>query len=338
MLARVPGDHRAMRALWPALLVAVLAYVIVDFVQSPFPNVFSDAVAAPNPHLTLWIAQTETSASTDSTVHLAADTLILDGQPANVAVLPGGSSRAIVHFLSQPQPPGQLLVISSNTLADLAQERMSALIGEEPLRAAFAERLLQRAIPVGLVSEDSLTIAVPRRSPIHSLSELMTDMRAAPGGLVFATTEDNWAADNLAALVEDAGVDGVVHYRVFPSTEEVSLALAGGNAEVVLAPRSTILADLRAGRLRALGWPRGSHPPPSWVELLASPSTPASQVQTLRSEVRDLISSKAWRAQLRDGGQQPGTHMSVGPLQRFLAGQNAKVASLQQVALRVERP
>jgi tripartite-type tricarboxylate transporter receptor subunit TctC len=337
MLGAMHGDSRAIRALWPALLLAVLAYVVVDFVQSPFGSVFSNAVAAPEAHLTLWLAQTETSASTGTTVRIAAGGLQLHGHATTVGVLPGGSSRAVVQFFAQAKTPGQLLVVSSDTLADLAQERASALVGEEPLQAALAQRLLARADPVAVLSTDSLAVAVPARSPIRDMSQLMADMRAWPQGNVFATTEDNWAADSLAALVHEAGVNGVVRYRVFPATEDLSLALSGASADVVLAPRSTILPQLRDGQLRELAWPAGMSPPPSWVELLAAPGTHASQLAGLRAAVRALIADDRWRALLRRAGQRPSSALSGAQLQQFLETQSARVASLQQVAQRIER-
>lgn len=326
-----------MRALWPALLLAVLAYVIVDFAQSPFGSVFSNAVAAPQAHLTLWLAQTETSAPVEVTVHDTAGGLELHGHATTVGALGSGSAHAVVQFFAQHRSANELLVVSSDTLADLAQERESALVGEEPLQAALAQRLLARAVPIGLLSEDPLAVAVPESSPIHSVSQLMAAMRADPEEHVFAVTEDNWASDSLAALVQAAGVNGVVRYRVFPASEDLPLALSGGSAEVLLAPRSAILPRLGAGRLRTLPWPAGVRPAPTWVELLAAPGTSGADVGRLRAEIQTLVRSPAWRTLLRRGGQVPAPALSGSSLQGFLASQSADLVSLQQTAARLEQ-
>jgi hypothetical protein len=334
----VQSDPFVKRALWPALVLAVLAYVVVDFVQHPFLGVPSDAAVVPEAHLTLWLAQTEAAGEAAATVHETADGLLLHGHPATVGVLAGGSSQAVVHFFSSPRSPEDLLAVSSGTLADLAQERTSTFVGEDPMRAALAQHLLARAIPVGLLNRDPLTIAVPRDSPIHSVGELLGELRASPQRHVFAITDGSWAADNLAALVQDAGIEGYVPYRIFPSTEEATLALAAGSADVVLAPHGTILPELRARTLRALRWPAtAGGAPSSWIELFAVRGTSPAQVARLRRQLLALTRDPAWRALLRRGGQAPAAALSSLRLRSFLPAQMQRAAGLQQLALHAAR-
>jgi len=337
----VQSDPFVKRALWPALLLAVLAYVVADFVQHPFLGVPSDAAVTPEAHLTLWLAQTEASEEAATTLHETANSLLLQGRPATVGVLPGGSSQAVVRFFSTPRSSEDLLAVSSGTLADLAQERTSTFVGEDPMRAALAQHLLTRAIPVGLLSRDPLTIAVPSESSIHSVGELLRDLHDSPRQHVFAITDGSWAADNLATLVQDAGVSGIVPYRVFPTTEEASLALSAGSANVVLAPHGTILPQLRAHTLRPLAWPatngRGIRAPSSWIELLATPETPTQRVDQLRRRFRALTHDLAWRALLRDGGQTPAGDPSDAGLQQLVPTQISRAAELQQITLHAER-
>jgi hypothetical protein len=332
----VQADLRFARALWPVLLAAVVAFVVVDFVRHPVLGTVSEA--APEAHLTLWLPQTEVSGETGGTVHELAGSLLLFGRPAAVGVLAGGSSLAVTSFLGSPQGTGQLLAVSSETLADLAQERASALIGDDPLRAARAQRLLERAIPVGVIEQEPMTVAVPASSPTASVRALMSDLRASPDAHLFAITDDSWAADNLAVLVSEAGVDGLVPYRVFPSAQDASLSLAAGSADVILAPHGTLLPDIRAGRLRTLPWPVGRSPlPRTWVELLAAPGTPTQQVSAVRRQLRALVESSAWRGRRGWQGQAPPLGLlSSQRLRGFLAEQIAQAARLEQVVMRVE--
>jgi hypothetical protein len=331
------GNDRVARALWPALLLAVLAYVVLDFAQHRFLGAASEAAVAPEAHLTLWLAQTDASGEVGVAIRETAGSLLLYGRPATVRLLPGGSSRAVTDFLGRSRPAGQLLAVSSDTLADLARERIGGLLGDDPARAAYAQRLLTRAIPVRVISDDPLTIAVRPSSPIHSVAELLAHVRRSVQTHVFAITDDTWAADSLAALVQRAGVDSVVPYRVFPSAQDASLALAAGAADVVLAPRSAILSDVQAHRLRALSWPRSAGPPPrTWIELLAAPGTPTAHVRTLRRQLDMLAHNDAWRRLLHGYGRVMDLLFGAR-LHDFLATQVRLTAQLQQVALRVER-
>jgi hypothetical protein len=333
----VPRNPALARSLWPLLLLAVFAFVVVDFVRHPYLGAESQAAVAPRAHLTLWLAETDDSGETGAVVHETADSLLLYGRPATVGLLSGGSAQAVTGFLGRGQPADQLLAVSSETLADLAQERTSALPGEDPLRAALAQHLLGRSVAVGVLRSEPLTIAVPPRSPLGNVEELLAQVRRSAQAQVFAITDDNWATDNLAALVQDAGVDGVVPYRVFSSAQDASLALTAGEADVVLAPRGALLPGIEARQLRALRWPAGSAVPRSWVALLAAPGASAVQGATPRRPFRALTQGPAWRSAARKLGlstQDPvtGTH-----LRDFLAAQMTRTAELQQVALQVER-
>lgn len=321
------------------MLLAVAVYVVLDFIDHPFEGTFSIAAATPEAHLTLWLAQTESSAATTAIAHDAADELLLYGQPATSGTLSGGASRAIVDFLSHPRSSEELLAVSSNTVADLAQERISSLVGEEPLQAALAQRLLSHATPLGVLSDEPLAIAVPPDSPIQSLSELTAQMRAYPQELVFATTDDNWSADNLAELVSETGVEGVVPYRVYPSAEGAALALSSGEADVLLGPSGQITSEARAGRLRMLGWPSALGAPPHfWVELLAAPGTSPVRVRNLRHQLSALIAGAPWHELLRTQGYLAPTHPYSGAgLFSFLPARMARAARLREIALRVER-
>jgi hypothetical protein len=337
MLNPMQGDHALVRMLWPALVLAVLAFVVVDFVRHPFLGAASEAASAPRPHLTLWLAETDASGEAGPVVHEIADSLQLYGRPATVGLLSSGASQAVTGFLGQRRPADQLLAVSSETLADLAQERTSALPGEDPLRAALAQRLLARAAPVGVLESEPLTIAVPQSSSLGNVGELLAQVRRSAQAHVFAITDDNWATDNLASLVQDAGVDGVVPYRVYPSAQDASLALTAGDANVVLAPRGALSHSIGSHQLRALAWPAGDLPTRSWVVLLAAPGASAAQIATLRRQFRALTHAPAWRSAARELGLSATTPLAGTRLRDFLAVQLARTAELQLVALQVER-
>jgi hypothetical protein len=337
ILGQMQREPLVARALWPALLLTVLAFVVIDFVQHPFLGGSSDAAVVPRAHLTLWLAQTEGSGEADTVVHDVADSLLLSGRPATVATPAGGAARAIIGFFRSPHAADDLLAVSSETLADLAQERMSTLVGEEPLAAARAQRLLAEAVPLGVLRGAPLTLAVLPDSPIRDVAELLGQLRRSPDAHVFAIADDNWDTDNLATLVQDAGVEGVVPYRVFSSAQDASLALTAGSADVVLEPRTALLPDIRAARLRELPWPAAAGPPPRlWVELLTTPRASVTQVASLRRQLRAMTHGPVWREVLHSDEQAAVDPLASPRLDSFLPMQMARTAQLQAVVTNVE--
>ena len=337
MLARMQADSRIGQALWPALLLAVIAFVVLDFVQHPPWVSASDAAGPPAARWTLYLAQTEAEGESAEVVRATADSLLLYGRPGATAMLPGGSSQAIGSFFAHRRPAGRVLAISGETLADLVQERESSLFGDDPLRAARAQRLLERATPVGVLSEEELGIAVSPSSNVHNAAQLLAQLRDAGASHVFAIPNEGFEQDSLAALVRDGGVQGVVPYRVFPSAQDALLALTAGEADVILAPRAAIAAQARAHRLRELAWPTAlaGPAPRSWVELLAPSWESAASVHALRRQLHALSANATWRRLI--GLQAHLQPLSGSGLASFLPAQAARTELLQRTALRIER-
>jgi tripartite-type tricarboxylate transporter receptor subunit TctC len=324
-------ESRLGRALWLAVLLLLGGYVVADFVRSPFSAPTGSAAVRPAA-VTIWVPGGGAGDESTAVLDQAAAALELDGHRAVVRSIPGGSAQALISFLSRHRPGrGQLLAISSTTLADLAHDRRETLVPGAAEEAALARALLRRSRPVGMLSSSPLELAVERGSPIRSGSELVATVAAAPGELLFGIDDDTFTRDQLAAFVEGAGVDGEVHFSVFQTAEEADQAIATGNAETVLVGRPA----LRRGGLRALGWPLATPQPRAWVGLVARPCAGAAELARLRGWIGVLQSDRQWRSHLRAEGRRP-----ADPGTRTLARlvrHTAAADRLERVAERVER-
>src|SRR5664279_3668649 len=191
-------ESRLARVLWITLVVLLGGYVVADFVRSPFvASRGSAAVRAAA--LTLWTPAAEAGGETGAAVRDAAAGLELDGLTVATKTISGGSSEAIAEFLARP-PHGDgipVLVLSSATFADIAHDRHDRL---DP--GAF-----------------------------------LSALRSAPSAQLFGISDDTWSRDELAALVNRAGVDGQVPFSVFQSGAAAAQAVETGDAAAVLAPR-----------------------------------------------------------------------------------------------------
>jgi hypothetical protein len=324
-------ESRLGRALWLILLVVLGGYVVADFVRSPF-SAPRGAAAVRAAAVTIWTPAGEAGDESGAVLSQAVAGLELGGHPTVVKTIPGGSAQALISFFTRRHAGnGQLLAITSTTLADLAHDRRETLVPGAAEEAALARALLRRAKPVGMLASDPLEIAVESRSPIRNDSELVASLGAAPGEQLFGIDDDTFSRDQLAALVQGAGVDGEVHFKVFQSGADAGQALSSGAAVEVLASRPA----LRHARLRRLGWPLSTRQPRAWIALVARTPVDTADLDTLRSWIRALQVDPHWRANLRAEGRRaadPGTR----PLARLIR-HTTPADRLEEVAERVER-
>jgi hypothetical protein len=324
-------ESRLGRALWLVLLILIGGYVVADFVRSPF-TAPQGAAAVRGAVVTIWAPAGEAGEESGAVLTGVAAGLDLADHPTVVKTIPGGSARAVISFLSRRHGGhGQLLAITSTTLADLAHDRHETLVPGAAEEAALARALLRRAKPIGMLASNPVELAVERGSPIRNGSELLASLLAAPDEQVFGIDDDTFSRDQLAALVADAGVDGEVHFNVFHSGSAAARATAAGNDEAVLAGRPA----LRGERLRRLGWPLSTPQPRAWVALLARPEAEAPELADLRAWIAHLRRDRGWRASLRDEGRvvaAPGTRA----LTRLIR-HTAPADHLERIARRVER-
>lgn len=329
-LTPMKRESRLGRALWLVLLVLLGGYVVADFVRSPF-SAPQGAAAVRVAAITIWVPAGEAGDEAGPVLTGAAAGLDLDDHTTVVKSIPGGSSQALISFLSRQRGGrGQLLAISSTTLADLAHDRQETLIPGVAEEAALARALLRRAKPVGMLASHPLEVAVERESPIRNGAELIASLRAAPGEQLFGIDDDTFSRDQLSVLVTDAGVDGEVHFNVFQSGSSAAGATAAGNDAAVLAGRPA----LRGERLHRLGWPLSTPQPRAWVALLARPEVSASELETVRTWIAELQRDRHWRANLRHEGRRaaaPGTRALARMIRH-----TAPADHLEQVAQRVE--
>jgi len=324
-------ESRLGRALWLALLILLGGYVVADFVRSPF-SAPQGAAAVRGAAVTIWAPAGEAGDESGAVLTATAAGLDLADHPTVVKSIPGGSARALISFLSRRHGGrGQVLAITSTTLADLAHDRHETLVPGAAEEAALARALLRRAKPIGMLASNPVELAVERGSPIRNGSEFVASLLAAPDEQVFGIDDDTFSRDQLAALVADAGVDGEVHFNVFQSGSGAARATAAGNNVAVLAGRPA----LRGERLHRLGWPLSTPQPRAWVALLARSEVDSAELGNLRAWVADLRRDRHWRANFRAEGRvaaAPGTR-SLARLIRH----TAPADHLEQVAQRVER-
>jgi hypothetical protein len=334
----VYDDPRLSRYLWTVVLTVAVVVVVVNFASRPLSGGEGEASVF-SPPITLWVTGAEADGRAAVVAAQAASCWAPSGRSADVGVLPGESSTAVVDFLERiHNSASDLLLITSNTLAEIAHEQSDELLPEEARETAQqAVRLLRQAHLVAVLASDPLALAVRAHSPIHSISQLLALIRRAPPRPLFDVAADAWLRGSLAALVQSAGLHGEVPYGVFGSSREALASLDSSANEIVVAPHSAIRAELDDGRLRELPWPAfAGAAPRAWVAVIGASGLDGIEVAALRSQARVLCGAATWARLVRRDGLSPVRPGSVR-LWSFVREGIDEAGRLQALATRIMR-
>ncbi len=114
---------------------------------------------------------------------------------------------------------------------------------------------LKNVTPIARLTADTMIVVVPANSPIQSMKDLTEKLKANPGSVSWGGGSKGSVDHILAGLIaKEVGVDpSKVNYIPFAGGGEAKAAILGGQVTVGLAGVSEFLADVEAGKMRALG-------------------------------------------------------------------------------------
>ncbi|HZZ91811.1 MAG TPA: tripartite tricarboxylate transporter substrate binding protein [Usitatibacter sp.] len=154
------------------------------------------------------------------------------GQAIVVENKPGAAGAIGGEFVAQAKPDGYTLLMSST--------------------AGITEGNVAKLAPITLVSASPYVVVVnPDKVPAKSIAELVAYAKKNPGKLSFGSSGIGAASHLSAELFKSmAGVD-MLHVP-YKGTGQAVTDLLGGQIDVMFAPAETVMAHVKAGKLRAL--------------------------------------------------------------------------------------
>ncbi|MGO4575417.1 Bug family tripartite tricarboxylate transporter substrate binding protein [Cupriavidus sp. 2TAF22] len=113
---------------------------------------------------------------------------------------------------------------------------------------------LKNATPVARLFADTMVITVPANSPLKSVKDLTTQLKANPGSVSWGGGSKGSIDHILAGLIaKDVGVDPKkINYVPFQGGGEASASILGGHVTVGIAGVSEFLPFIKSGKMRAL--------------------------------------------------------------------------------------
>jgi tripartite-type tricarboxylate transporter receptor subunit TctC len=244
------------------------------------------------------------------------------GQPVVVENKPGaGGSIGATEAARAPGDGHTLLMGHIGTLA--INPSLYANLAYDP-RKSF--------VPVALVARVPNVLVVNPQVPARDVAQLVALAKAKPGQLRYASGGNGSAAHLAMEYFKlRAGVD-VMHIP-YKGTAPAVTDVLGGQVEMTMTGVPAVAAQVKAGKLRALGvsgaGPVATLPgvPPiastipdfeaiQWYGVVAPAGTPSSVVERLNAEINRALASPELRARLETEGAEaaPGTPTAFGNL------------------------
>ena len=176
-------------------------------------------------------------------------------------------------------------------------------------------------VPIALVSQQDILLAVNPKVPANTLQELIAFAKANPGKLNFGSSGAGSAPHLAAELFSSMAGVKMVHVPYKGSAESQTATLAG-QVDLTFFAFSSALRHVKVGKLRAIGVGGTRRNPQlpgvpsiaevipgysatSWTALVAPPGTPAPVAQKLAQAVSEIVKQPDVQSRLVDAGDEP---------------------------------
>lgn len=257
------------------------------------------------------------------------------GQSVIVDNKPGAGGSVGAELAKNAAPDGYTLVAAGSGPFAI-NPALSAKLPYDPVRDFE---------PIGNVVLTPQTLVTGAQAPYRSLKDLMAAAKARPGEVPYASLGAGSTSHlTIEALQAAAGVK--LNHVPFKGSPDAQMQLIGGTIPLLSDTVSGVLAQVRAGKLRALavailqrspflpdvptvseeGYP--GFESVGWIGLAAPARTPLPIVERLNAEIRVMLGDASVKARLDQLAFTP----APGGREAFAAFVKAEIAKWSKVA------
>ncbi|MES2186558.1 MAG: tripartite tricarboxylate transporter substrate binding protein [Pseudomonadota bacterium] len=233
---------------------------------------------------------------------------ILLGQPFFIDNRSGAAGNIGAAAVARAEPDGYTLLAAPSSIA-VSQALYTNLPFD--LQKDFTPVAMMASIPSLLVARPTL--------PVQSVAELVALAQRQPDTLTFASTGTGTAPHLVtASFMVQAGIQ--MRHIPYRGTPPAINDLLAGQVDLMFANLASVLPQVQAGKLKALGIASTRRNPGlpqlptliesgypdfdfgTWVAVLAPKGTPAAAVERLNAAVQQVLQGQDLREQLREQG------------------------------------
>jgi tripartite-type tricarboxylate transporter receptor subunit TctC len=262
------------------------------------------------------------------------------GQPVTVENHPGEGSTAAPALVAKSPADGYTLLVNTS-----AQAYSAALLKNLPYDP------LKDFIPVAPLTSQPYVLVAGKLAGITTVGELVAAAKAKPGVLKFGSSGMGTGTHlGVEKFNHEAGIKAVhVPAREGDAITDTIANTIAGRTDYLLAPIPLALADIRAGRLRALGVStkrRSSLLPevptiaeagvagfdyPIWYGVWVPTGTPAGVVDKLAKDIARVLAAPDLRDRLAKHGADPMS-MTQPEFARFVLSESESAVRIIESA------
>ncbi len=231
-------------------------------------------------------------------------TIIIDNKP-------GAAGSIGADAVAKGPKDGSILLLTSSTLVTSAATMPRTTPFD--VNTAFA--------PLALIGQGPMLLAVSATTPIKTPADFVAAARSNPGAISYGTSGPGSIAHMSSEMLAEAAKIQMLHVP-YKGAAPALLDLASGQIQMMVSNYSSIVAQIKAGRVRPLAVtsrtaspsfpdlpPMGNLAPgfsaEIWVAVFAPAGTPATLVQRLNREINEAARQPEVKALLEADGTLP---------------------------------
>jgi tripartite-type tricarboxylate transporter receptor subunit TctC len=260
-----------------------------------------------------WIVPYTPGGITDSATRMITQKLeAAIGQPIVIENKPGANSMVGAEIVARSAPDGYTVltvIVAHAANATLYAGRMAF----DPVKSFT---------PISVVGIAPLILTVSNDFPAKDMKELIAYAKANPGKVSFGSSGVGAAAHLTTELLKHSADINMVHIP-YKGTAPALTALLAGDIQVLVDVPSSLMPNVRAGRIRALGMFSGKRVTgaaevptvaeaggpaiegSTWVLFLAPAGTPRDIVNRLSAETMKILANPEIRGRFEQIGIEP---------------------------------
>jgi tripartite-type tricarboxylate transporter receptor subunit TctC len=208
-------------------------------------------------------------------------------------------------------------------------------------------------VPAAMIAQTPFVITVSTESKLKTLGELVAAAKARPGKLNYGSSGVGGVNHVVTALfLHDAGIN--LTHIPYKGMSDASVALQGGQVDLIIAASPTALGSIKGGKARALAVSTAQRSPAlpavptaaeggvayvvtNWFGFAVPKGTSREFIRTLRDDVVRATSAPDVREKLAAQGAEPSS-FTPEEFQRFLKDETRRWGEvIRESGIRVEQ-